>query len=515
MNTDLLKECLQKAGKQELGIPVLLPSFGQEIPKLFSWALQGSPLEGRQLWFCVGNAKEVLASLPGEARGRILPLDQDKYSLIMKRGPYDALLLPKHGLEYGDPSLLLTDFWRKRGTYILCEEFQSEELNLWFWKPYLKTVKLFGMDHHHAVLWDAKKILRPLGIQLDFVWLSDGRQPVNEAIPSQMEGFLSSLDIYKAPLEKQVADQTKEAILSERYDGVITSHSLVTCYRLQNLDLPMIHINSTRFGNEWIQHPHKHETLVQAIQGSLRNQRLHIVHNNNGDRQYLHQYIPSIQPNQELVIPSLCENLLRLRRKTPSTLKLLIWDTRQVLIQGNKSPFMKELYAKAKDRFDTSVESQAILLAQRRGYLPEGYLDDYSAVIHIPYNVSTMSMFEHVRANIPIWVPSKRLLKELWSNPLEPNELSWTVFVSGSEAQASTMDHVRDPEVLERWLQTADFYNRDVLPLVFEFDSIEELLEKAWSTDYQGFIDSSELKCQEMRENIFYAWEQVIHTFRQ
>jgi hypothetical protein len=210
------------------------------------------------------------------------------------------------------------------------------------------------------------------------------------------------------------------------------------------------------------------------------------------------------------VVPSLCESFTRLHVKAPSPTKVLLWDTRQLLLQEGKSPFMKDLFVKLKTKWGAAIESQAILMAQAQAYLPEGYLDSYTAVIHIPYNISTMSMFQQARANIPIWVPTKRLLKQLWSDSKEPNELSWTVFAEGSEANASTMDNVKRSDVLDRWIDCADFYNPDVLPLVYQFDSIEELVEKVMTIDYQKAIDMAEAEQQSRRENIVFSWEQVL-----
>ena len=512
MNVSQCIDCLCKAERREIGIPIVVPSLLDAIQPLMNWALTGSSIEARQFWFCVGNAKEIWNSLPKECRGRIMPIAPANIEAVLKRGPFDCLLLPNHGFLYSDPNYTLNSFWKARGAYVCCEDFKSEEIRLWFWKSKRLPMKLFGLDHHHAVLWDAKQILQPLGIRLDFVWLCDGRPPINEAIPSQISGFHNSLDIYKPSPSTNLSEEFKHDFLNENYDGVITSHSLVTCHRLKDLDLPMIHINSTRFGNEWIQSPEKHSALVNSIQELLQQKRLTIVHNNQGDQHYFYQYFPSVSPSQEVWIPSLCESIARLRVKAPSPLKILIWDTRQVLLQEGKSAFMKDMFLKLKQAHKESIESQAILMANAKTYLAEGYLDPYAAVIHIPYNISTMSMFQQVRANIPIWVPTRRLLKELWLNPKEPNEMSWTVFAPGSEANASTMDNVRRADVIDRWLDCADFYKPDVLPLVFQFDSIDELVEKVMTTDYQTAMNKAEEQQESHRENILFAWEQVLQT---
>ena len=242
----------------------------------------------------------------------------------------------------------------------------------------------------------------------------------------------------------------------------------------------------------------------------FQHNRLTVVHNNQGDSDYFHQYFPRLSPHQQVIIPSLSESHLRLRNKMVRPKKILIWDTRQVLLQPEGSPFMKELYHKLKEALGEDVHSQAILLGEAQTFLPEGYLDNYTAVVHIPYNVSTMSMFQQVRANIPIWVPSKTLLAKLWADPKEPNELSWTVFAPGTETKASTMDNVRNSDVIQRWVSTADFYNPECLPLALSFESIEDLIEKLMTTDYQTMMDTAEEKQESRRENIIYAWEKVL-----
>jgi hypothetical protein len=175
---------------------------------------------------------------------------------------------------------------------------------------------------------------------------------------------------------------------------------------------------------------------------------------------------------------------------------------------------MKELFGKLKANFNEAIDSQAILLAEKRAYLPEGYLDKYTAVIHLPYNISTMSIFEQTRSNIPVWVPSQRLLKELWANKDEPNELSWTVFAPGSEKTASPLDNVREPEIAEKWASWADFYYPETMGCILTFDSVDDLVAKIMATDYDSLIGQSEDKQQTKREEIFALWEQVFKSLR-
>ena len=504
MDIEKLKQCLDAAGREELGIPIVNESIGNEVFKITEWTHNTH----KQVWFVVSNGKELRKQIPPAVRCRILPLSPDLIMPLLKRGPFDALLIPVHGFLYSDPNLTLNEFWASRGSYKKCEEFVDSKWTLWFWKSNRKPLRFFGLCHHHAVLWDMKQILRPLGIHVDFTWLSDGRPPVNEATASSEPPFFSSNDLYKQDPRAALPDAFKERILGRNYDGVITSHSIITAYRLKDLGLPLFHVNSTRFGNEWIQDAEKHGFLVEEIQKLLDSGQLTVVHNNRGDQQYFKEHF-TCGPQKEVYCPSLCESVYRTRMSPPKDQKFLIWDTRQVLLQESNSPFMKKMYYALKNTHGI-VDSQAILLAQKQTYLSEGFLDDYTAVVHIPYNISTMSIFQQTRANIPVWVPSQKLLAELWSTPEEPNELSWTIFKDGSENQAhiTFWDKARSHETTAKWASLADFYY-GTMGCVLEFDSVEDLVNRLRTTDYEAVMKESESKQQQRREEIFALWEQV------
>lgn len=511
MDVKAIQEWLTKEGREELGIPIIVPDVAKDILPLAEWALQGEACQGRQVWFCVSNAVELRTMLPAQVRNRIVPIHPSQLDAVFKRGPFDALLLPTHGFTYADPNYTLHEFWKVRGQYVKASLESHPLYSAWSWVSNQKPLRLFGLDHHHAVLWDVKQILRPLGARVDFHWLCDGRPPVNEALPCDIPQFKSSLDIYKPAVNTGLRPEFLECVKQGAYDGICTSHSLVTSHRLKDLGLPIFHVNSTRFGNEWIHTPPMHAALVDSLQQMIQTKQLRVVHNNRGDQQYFRQFFPYSSAQQELYVPSLCESIMRLRVHSKRPIKILIWDTRQTLLQPGGSPFMKELYAKTKDRFGEAIESHAILLAHQKGYLPEGFLDEFTAVIHIPYNVSTMSITQQLRANIPVWVPSPELLEQLWCDPKEPNELSWTVFAAGSEATSSWLDHARDPKVVNHWCKTADFYADH--PCLLQFSSIDELIQRAMTVDYDTCVKRSDEIHLQSRHEIFAAWDQLLRGF--
>lgn len=508
MNLETLKACLPQ-NITFLGIPLIPPSLMESCFEFLRWSLEGRAEEGRQIWFVLPEPTLFLRELPSTIRGRILPLSAEQGTFCLSSWPSDALLVAN---DYGDPNKSLSPFWEQRGRYVQDSAEISSECALWFWKSNLVPIRLYGIDHHHAVLWDIKQTLRPLNAIVDFVWLCDGRPPVNEAIPGQDGQFKSSLDLYRAPVNHPL-DPVFQQRVESIYDAVVTSHSLVTAYRLREIQLPQFHINSTRFGNDWVSDPKRHTVLVETIQDMLRKKKLQVIHNNQGDSLYFHQFFTP-DSSRDCILPSLCDSILRHRFKPVTPMKFLIWDTRQVLLQETKSPFMKDLFRACCAKDSRAFQSQAILLAEHQTFLPEGYLDDYTAVIHIPYNVSTMSIFQQVAANIPVWVPSKRLLQELWLNPTECNELSWTVFSEGSEKHASFLDQARNAEAVKCWIDAADFYDNRISECIFTFDSIQELVDRIFVTDYQSAMEKNQESFLRRQENVIASWEMLLKPLR-
>jgi hypothetical protein len=115
-----------------------------------------------------------------------------------------------------------------------------------------------------------------------------------------------------------------------------------------------------------------------------------------------------------------------------------------------------------------------------RGVLPEtdmivpkptdGYswaeLYSYKGIVHIPYEISTMSIFEQYSAGVPLWFPSKRLYKELIAQ-----KKACLISLYGKKYLDKFSLACND----DFWLDRADFYSSDFSDGVFIFDSFEEL----------------------------------------
>jgi hypothetical protein len=121
-------------------------------------------------------------------------------------------------------------------------------------------------------------------------------------------------------------------------------------------------------------------------------------------------------------------------------------------------------------------------------------LYDYRALIFIPYNVSIMSLFEHYAAGAPTYVPSRDFLKRLMiEQPAAVlSSISFSQVTGRPPALSGgslDLNDVRDPQVVDWYLDRADFYDPEWMPLLRQFESWSHL-DHLLATDDHGAISA-------------------------
>jgi hypothetical protein len=197
------------------------------------------------------------------------------------------------------------------------------------------------------------------------------------------------------------------------------------------------------------------------------------------------------------------------------------------------------------------------------------------ALVHFPYEVSTMSVFEQYCAGVPLLFPSRRFLTELAHAYAEEDKLlnrltssrarlsahkHWTQYhsyvvskqfaavfgrlsemVADGEAVVTPIqsqphdspehdkveicfgkpdrvipDELRETMDREWWIEKADFYDAEWMPFVKYFDSWEELVELAKSAPDPEEHRQKVAWLGERRRNILSLWRQLMNqTFPQ
>ncbi len=206
--------------------------------------------------------------------------------------------------------------------------------------------------------------------------------------------------------------------------------------------------------------------LNKFIEKAIPHGELIVVANNRGDADYFTHYTGIHVP----IIASLC-------RYTGATYT----GRRPEAVLFTKSSHL--------DRLATDAVGSSSLVSRRA--LPAivrwNELYSYRAIVHIPYNISMMAVFEQYTACVPLFFPSKAFLFELWKLHPESvlSELSFGQ-VFGKRTAAPRLHHngefdpncVDDPDVIKWWIERADYYETERMPHISYFDSWEELREQ-------------------------------------
>lgn len=470
---EILNE-LTRTGITELGIldpvnpQILYDAMGQWIPS-------SKPQNPRTIWFLKSDSLNLTP--PSLYKSRWIPMDKEKHRAWSHTGPFQALLVSKDSTPLKERGFA----WMKAYSGIgeMVEGPTIGNWILWTWVSLAPLKRALMICHHCGVLPDLRRELWFQGIRGEFFWLSDGKAATGDAWPSTLGEFDSSVPLLRGPIG--ASDEIINKIKAS-YDMVITSHCMRYPLHFVETGLPLIHVNSTRFGNELTTNDFYFSDLKARLEKVIRSGQLRVIHNNAADKWYFEEYMKGVK--QFPVIPSLCVSPLRFRiedREKP----FLIWDTRFHLTNTTDSSIMRTI----RTLLGPAAKATSELSIEKRCFLDDDMLEDYRAVIHIPYNISTMSYFEQAAANIPVWIPSPAYLEKILADPAQRSELSWFCFrTEATRSGAERPDQVWDPAVIHEYVKRSDFTGfRNAL----FFDSVEDLLTRIHTVDYDALIKMS------------------------
>ena len=311
--------------------------------------------------------------------------------------------------------------------------------------------KFLNIDFHISVIADVMNII---GDRVDIVNLSmSGHNWV-------MGKETANLKIMNARTWKGISQEMIDAFIKEydemlsSFDGFIVTHTPVLALLYKKYNKPVIIVNSCRYEQPfcWTKDNTKFEWLNSNLNEMKHN--LFIISNNKADQEHLKQYtgLDSIH------IPSLC------------------------------------LYTNEKYTGSTGVIGRQDQL--RRGYTWQE-LYSSKAIIHLPYEISTMSIFEQYSANVPMLFPSKQFLKKL---------------VHDGYHHMNSIYGPYENQNIEWWIDRADFYDEENMPYIIYFNSEDDLNEKIKTVDFQQVSKMME-SFNEIRErSAKEKWERLIQS---
>jgi hypothetical protein len=193
-------------------------------------------------------------------------------------------------------------------------------------------------------------------------------------------------------------------------------------------------------------------------------------------------------------IPSLCEYTNT--KWTGTKNKFIIHDRSEIVVDHN-----------------LAISLGAIRSAEWRYSWQDLYA--YKGVIHIPYHNGSMSIFEQYTANVPMFFPSKQYIKELFHQNKALSDLTFYRIGKVQEPDdISNPNSLRNTDILNKWIDSIDFYDAGNMPYVQFFDSpahLEHLLRTANTAEISASMAAYNVL---RKQSVYDSWQQILTSLR-
>jgi hypothetical protein len=327
-------------------------------------------------------------------------------------------------------------------------------------------IKLFNLDLHVSVIEDIKYIFKKFygdNVEITNWSISKHNWIFNKDTPEVIGiNDISWMNFNEDMIE--LFHAAYDDYLSE-FDGFIVTHTPVFSMLFEKYKKPILCINSCRFDQPFcvIKTPME-QVFLTALERMVQSKQLTIVSNNKADSMYLYNATKIISH----VIPSLC--LYTEASHIPINKGFVIY--------GEKCIFPEHR-----------------LLIERPAKYSWKELYSYQGIVHVPYEMSTMSIFEQFMAGVPLFFPTK----EFYKMCIISDTMSFISIYSNSKPTLTERD-------IDIWFDQADFYT---LPYINYYDSFDDLLQKLENfkdTEYERRIEW----INNQKSSILGMWSQIL-----
>jgi len=138
----------------------------------------------------------------------------------------------------------------------------------------------------------------------------------------------------------------------------------------------------------------------------------------------------------------------------------------------------------------------------------------YKGLIHLPYQVSTMTIFEQYQAGVPLFFPSKQLLTKLQQeHPAEIlNEISYLTDFGRLPIPSTPNEpnNIKDVDVIKFWIESADFYDQENMPHIQYFNSFDHLKQLLETVDTHEISRKMHEHNKKKKERVYNKWRQIL-----
>jgi hypothetical protein len=322
------------------------------------------------------------------------------------------------------------------------------------------TGDVFDLDIHVAVVADVREQLARRGLSLVDWTLSEtswvvGRDRDPVAVVNEHTWY---------SFGRRMAARFRRTYGSylRSFHGFVATYPPAFALLYEGLGRPVLAIAATRYEWPFTHYGPSWDWLDDGLRRGVEEGWLTLGANNLADRDYLASYTGLAATH----VPSAC-----------SYTGLTYTGRQQQTLIHTRPALAEEIAAQLRQRAAPIHHELSAGYAQADLY-------DRRSLVFIPYNVSIMALSEHYSACMPIYVPDRAFLKQLMKEyPREVlSSLSFCQVTGRPPAPRPgrpDLNDVRDPQVVDWYLDRADFYDTDWMPHIRQFESwphLEHLL---------------------------------------
>lgn len=342
-------------------------------------------------------------------------------------------------------------------------------------------MKFFNIDFHISVIADIKHIFAKLGHHV-IDWSLSGHTWVLKREQAKLP--FNMWDLSEKNITAFYEHYKKEL---DQYDGFICCYPISLLKFYLKWNKPIIAVICVRYEIPWTQSRKDWIEFDNLVCNLIQQKRLFLIANNKGDQSYFEYYNKHTKIPW---IPSLCEYV-----NIDHTSKLNQVENRMALFSRNVG-----------------------LPVSNVSILPFAFswedLHKCKAVIHLPYHNTTMSLCEHYTSNMPIFAPSRALLKKWVHDPSKNllNEINFFRVSRVAEPDDDSPNNMRRPEVLEWWMDRMDVYDPENMPHVLLFHDLQELENKQTNIELlkQTSLAMKSYNQSTKRPFVYRAWRNIL-----
>lgn len=330
------------------------------------------------------------------------------------------------------------------------------------------VLRIFNLDLHISVIEDIKDISsRLFGDQIEITnWSISGHNFVfNKPTPNVKGVNQQSWKTFSYNHIDEFHDAYDDIL--KTYDGFIVTHTPIFVMLFEKYNKPILCINTCRYDQPfcWNKNKDMKSIFHDCLHRMIESNQLHIISNNIADYTYLLENTNI----KSTIIPSLC--LYTKSSYTPIINSFIVYGKHNIF------PSHKLVVEKPSTGYSWSD------------------LYKYKGIIHTPYEMSTMSIFEQMWAGVPLFFPTKRFYKECIIN----GTMDFISMYNSWDLNINETD-------IDKWLSFADFY---IYPIFYYYDSFEDLYNQL-----ESFSDPKKEErirwIEQSKHDIFTQWKKTL-----